>query len=84
MEDMVSWLSMRDLDRFGSMWEDRPCDGACHWYMTRSNWLAHAEGQEGDQLPAWIRSVVKAEHSWLVADFMVVDEGVASSEAILT
>ena len=32
----------------------------------------------------WIRSAARVRHSWLVANIMVVAEGVASSEAILT
>lgn len=79
----MSWTSVQDPDRFGSMWEDWPRDGTCHWCMIGLNGLARAEGQEGDQLPARIRSTVKEELSWLVANFMGVDEGEASSEVVL-
>ena len=83
MEHMVSWTSVQDPERFGSMWEDWPRDDACHWCVTGLNGLTRAEGQEGDQLPARIRLTVKEEFSWLVANFMVEDEGEASSEAVL-
>lgn len=52
--------------------------------MTGSSWLAHVESQEGDQCLTWIRSAVKADHSWLMVDFMPIVEGVASNKVVLT
>ena len=51
--------------------------------MTNLNGFTHVDGQEGDQLPARIRSTVKEEPCWFMAKFMVVDDGEASSEVTL-
>ena len=78
MEYMVRLTCIQDCDSSRSKWEERPCDGACHRCVTELKGLTRADGQEGDQLPARIRSTIKEEPCWLVAKFMVAGEGEAT------
>ena len=77
IKHMVRLTCVQDPNNFGSMWEDTPRDGACHQSVIGLNGLTRVEGQEGDQLLPRIGTTVKEEPSWLVVNFMVIDEGEA-------
>lgn len=72
---------MQVPDKSRSKCGERYCDGACHRGVSKWKGLAHADGQEGDQLTSWKRLAVMEEPCWLVAKLMVPGEGEDSSKA---